>query len=460
MADRPRRGALRVPRRRSARPRPRRLPGRSATTCCCRAPARSPSADARLAPRRRPRRRPRRWCPSDGPPARPYAEFLDRAGSRRRASSPRRPTCPGVTARPSSTRRSADRPARRARRGGQRRRRPVLPPAAASSARARSSTRQLLAALAPGCDPAAVRPQLAGDRADRGGRPRPGARSPRFAASERFHWLVAPSSTIVQPGPVHTGLTGDPPASSTASSPRWWSADACDVIMRPIRPLDSTAQDALLDVPDLRAADLLRQRGDLSAVRDAAPSPRVRSSGRARRVTRPDGEVRAKLAMACRELDADAALLSEIRDGRELRALGRPARTATWALSIPLSDTICERLLDGRIGSIVADTTAEPSLRDAAGGPRGRDRRLHRRLVRDRGRPRVRALLPRARDAAGPRGRRRALPAGPRGEPPVPARALRLTPLPLACASLLAATGCGRGVGAAAETAGGRLVRR
>ena len=29
-------------------------------------------------------------------------------------------------------------------------------------------------------------------------------------ASERFGWLVAPSSTIVQPGPVHTGLTDDP----------------------------------------------------------------------------------------------------------------------------------------------------------------------------------------------------------------------------------------------------------
>ena len=26
----------------------------------------------------------------------------------------------------------------------------------------------------------------------------------------RFHWLVAPSSTIIQPSPVHTGLCGDP----------------------------------------------------------------------------------------------------------------------------------------------------------------------------------------------------------------------------------------------------------
>ena len=30
--------------------------------------------------------------------------------------------------------------------------------------------------------------------------------------SERFHWLVAPSSTIIQASPVHTGLTDDPAA--------------------------------------------------------------------------------------------------------------------------------------------------------------------------------------------------------------------------------------------------------
>jgi hypothetical protein len=28
--------------------------------------------------------------------------------------------------------------------------------------------------------------------------------------SERFHWLAAPSSTIIQPTAVHTGLSGDP----------------------------------------------------------------------------------------------------------------------------------------------------------------------------------------------------------------------------------------------------------
>jgi hypothetical protein len=68
-----------------------------------------------------------------------------------------------------------------------------------------------LRALAPGCDPDDVRPHLsaieriaAGD-ADAG--PIAG-----LSAPERFHWLVSPSSTIVQPSAVHTGLTDDPAA--------------------------------------------------------------------------------------------------------------------------------------------------------------------------------------------------------------------------------------------------------
>jgi Protein of unknown function (DUF3037). len=29
-------------------------------------------------------------------------------------------------------------------------------------------------------------------------------------AGRRFRWLIAPRSTVVRPGPVHTGLTADP----------------------------------------------------------------------------------------------------------------------------------------------------------------------------------------------------------------------------------------------------------
>lgn len=66
-----------------------------------------------------------------------------------------------------------------------------------------------LAALAPDLDPALVQPNLdaiarvaAGD-VDSG--PIAG-----LGLAERFHWLVAPASTIIQPSEVHTGLCEDP----------------------------------------------------------------------------------------------------------------------------------------------------------------------------------------------------------------------------------------------------------
>ena len=66
-----------------------------------------------------------------------------------------------------------------------------------------------LAALAPDLDPASVRPHLeaieriaAGDRT---AGPIAGMDQP-----ERFRWLVAPASTIIQPSAVHTGLCDDP----------------------------------------------------------------------------------------------------------------------------------------------------------------------------------------------------------------------------------------------------------
>lgn len=32
----------------------------------------------------------------------------------------------------------------------------------------------------------------------------------RLSPAERFHWLVAPRSTVIQPSPVHSGLCSDP----------------------------------------------------------------------------------------------------------------------------------------------------------------------------------------------------------------------------------------------------------
>ena len=68
-----------------------------------------------------------------------------------------------------------------------------------------------LAALAPGCDPAEVRTHLALLERIADGDPDAGPIA-ALSAPERFHWLVAPASTIIQASPVHTGLTADPTA--------------------------------------------------------------------------------------------------------------------------------------------------------------------------------------------------------------------------------------------------------
>jgi hypothetical protein len=70
---------------------------------------------------------------------------------------------------------------------------------------------QRLAALAPDVPADSLRPYLdavaaIADGAERGG---PIARLDRGA---RFHWLASPASTVIQPSPIHTGLSTDPEA--------------------------------------------------------------------------------------------------------------------------------------------------------------------------------------------------------------------------------------------------------
>ena len=66
-------------------------------------------------------------------------------------------------------------------------------------------------ALATDLDLAAVRTQLEAISNVVCGDPHGGALA-KLPPSERFGWLVAPSSTIIQPSEVHTGLTHDPAA--------------------------------------------------------------------------------------------------------------------------------------------------------------------------------------------------------------------------------------------------------
>lgn len=78
------------------------------------------------------------------------------------------------------------------------------------AARTELDTRAL-AALTGDCDPADVRSQLETVEAVAAGEEAGGAVA-AMPQSERFHWLTAPASTVVQPSPVHTGLTADPAA--------------------------------------------------------------------------------------------------------------------------------------------------------------------------------------------------------------------------------------------------------
>lgn len=66
-----------------------------------------------------------------------------------------------------------------------------------------------LQAISPGTDPDFVESQLVAMAAVAAGAPDGGPMA-QLDLAERFHWLAAPSSTIIQPSPVHTGVTSEP----------------------------------------------------------------------------------------------------------------------------------------------------------------------------------------------------------------------------------------------------------
>jgi hypothetical protein len=68
-----------------------------------------------------------------------------------------------------------------------------------------------LRALAPDLDPAAVEPHLEAIAAVVAGEPSAGPLA-QLSPSERFGWVGAKSSTVIQPSEVHTGLSDDPQA--------------------------------------------------------------------------------------------------------------------------------------------------------------------------------------------------------------------------------------------------------
>jgi hypothetical protein len=75
--------------------------------------------------------------------------------------------------------------------------------------------RPRLLAFAPGLDIATIERHLAAFVAICDGTP-DGGPIAQLPPSERFHWLTAPRSAVIQPSPVHVGCTDDPRAALDA----------------------------------------------------------------------------------------------------------------------------------------------------------------------------------------------------------------------------------------------------
>lgn len=73
-----------------------------------------------------------------------------------------------------------------------------------------------LRAIDPDADVLLIERHLATFRAIAGGDEATGGPMAGWPPSERFHWLTAPRSTIIQTSPVHVGTTDDPEAAIEA----------------------------------------------------------------------------------------------------------------------------------------------------------------------------------------------------------------------------------------------------
>jgi GAF domain-containing protein len=77
--------------------------------------------------------------------------------------------------------------------------------------------------------------------------------------------------------------------------------------------------------------------------------------------------VASTLELARAETSTDVAVLGEIDDGREVVRLvagdGESFGLAVGA-SLPVEETYCQRLLEGRLGNVVRDTSSEELVRD------------------------------------------------------------------------------------------------
>ena len=194
-----------------------------------------------------------------------------------------------------------------------------------------------LAAFAPGLDPATVRPHLEAIERIAAGDPTAGPIA-HLGQAERFHWLVSPSSTIIQPSEVHSGLVRRP--RSRARPPgRHARRAGLGRTLAAIR-VSASAQ-RILERPDARRGRDLDLQVD--AIGPAGPARRVKARSRRSasvRAARPpvSGSSRRNLSVAIRtarsvsRASARMTLASDraMRSTRLLVSGVRAARSGGW----------------------------------------------------------------------------------------------------------------------------------
>jgi GAF domain-containing protein len=83
----------------------------------------------------------------------------------------------------------------------------------------------------------------------------------------------------------------------------------------------------------------------------------------------PDQAIATTLERARRETEMDVAVLGEIRDGHEVvRLLAGDGQSFGMSVgsAIPIEESYCRRLLEGRLHNIVPDTRSDALLKDLA----------------------------------------------------------------------------------------------
>jgi GAF domain-containing protein len=111
-----------------------------------------------------------------------------------------------------------------------------------------------------------------------------------------------------------------------------------------------------------------RRAPDASGLRaDFIPGGRNYSSSECRSAPPSSEVVASTLELVRAEMSMDVAMLGEIQDGREVvRFMAGEAESFGLAVgaSVPVEETFCQRLLEGRLSNVVRDAMSDERVRD------------------------------------------------------------------------------------------------